>query len=231
MDFKKLKHDLINQSDKRKILLLQALRWRLTKADTVELRHRELTSYIASDLLSFRSERITNNFIDLLKSPNSTIREFMARLINALASLNHGRSYLTSNLEMVKVIIQTLRDEEEDTYTKKNLFAALQKLSLRYKAQMLMIHENVIDYLTSQLQECEKMSDYSLEYATALIMNLVMKKAGKKKVLYIYPRLVKVLSELIGSENLQQYVNAALYHILSIPQVKEHAREIVQFLI
>ena len=42
-----------------------------------------------------------------------------------------GRSYLTSNLELVKTMQAALRKEKEDNFTRKNLLAALQKLSLR----------------------------------------------------------------------------------------------------
>jgi translation initiation factor 2B subunit (eIF-2B alpha/beta/delta family) len=195
----KLKHDLINQSEKRKIHILQALRWRLTKADSTELRQRVLTSYIAADILNCRSERISNNLIDLLKSPNQNIKEFMARLINAFSSLNHGRSYLASNLDLIKRVFTVLKVEKEDTYTKKNLLAALQKLSLRHRLQMLMINENLIDYLIGLLEDNETLSDYSLEYAVALFMNLTLKNSGKKKCITDHRRILKVISELLGN--------------------------------
>lgn len=199
IDLPRIKHDLINHSEKRKVLILQALRWRLTKADSTELRQRELTRYIAADILNFRSTRNTNNFIDLLKSPNHNIKEFMARLINAFSSLNHGRSYLASNLELIKRVFAVLKAEKDDTYTKKNLLAALQKLSLRHRLQMLMINENLIDYLINLLEDTEVLSDYSLEYAVALFMNLTLKNAGKKKCVNDHKRILKVISELLGN--------------------------------
>ncbi len=211
MDFMKLKHDLINQSEKRKILILQALRWRLTKADSTELRQRVLASYIAADILNCRSERMSNNLIDLLKSPNQHIKEFMARLINAFASLNHGRSYLASSLDLIKRVFSVLRAEKEDTYTKKNLLAALQKLSLRHRLQMLMINENLIDYLINLLEDNEKLSDYSLEYAVALFMNLTLKNSGKKKCIKDHTRILKVISELLGNSSTVTFAIGNLY--------------------
>ncbi len=171
----------------------------MTKADSTELRQRVLTTYIAADILNCRSERISNNFIDLLKSPNHHIKEFMARLINAFASLNHGRSYLASNLELIKRVFLVLKAEKDDTYTKKNLLAALQKLSLRHRLQMLMINENLIDYLINLLEDSEVLSDYSLEYAVALFMNLTLKNSGKKKCIADHKRILKVISELLGN--------------------------------
>lgn len=91
LDYQKIKHGLLNKPEKRQISLLQALRWRLTKAESIEQRHRILTCYIAGDLLNCRSEKQNSNpIIELLKSPNYTIKEFMARLINTFASLNQG---------------------------------------------------------------------------------------------------------------------------------------------
>jgi hypothetical protein len=136
LDFLKIKSDLINQNEKRQLLLLQALRWRLTKAETVEMRQRFLTAYITGDLLNCRSERVPNNMIELLKSPSLAVREYMARLVNSFASLNHGRSYLASNLDLVKTMHFVLRNEKEDNFIRKNLLAALQKLSLRYLIEL-----------------------------------------------------------------------------------------------
>jgi hypothetical protein len=131
LDFLKIKHDLIHQNEKRQLGLLQALRWRLTKSESTDLRQRILTSFITGDILNCRSERVPNNIIALLNSPNEMIRQYMARLINTFASLNHGRSYLASNLEVVKTMHVVLRGEKDDNFTRKNLLAALQKLSLR----------------------------------------------------------------------------------------------------
>lgn len=111
-------------------MLLQALRWRLTKAESIDQRQLALTQYISGDLLNCRSDKMPNSLIDLLKSQND-LRQYMSRLLNAFASLNHGRSYLASNLELVKTMLNVLRNEKEDTYSRKNLVAALQKLSLR----------------------------------------------------------------------------------------------------
>ena len=152
---------------------------------------------------------------------------------------------------MIKRVFSVLKSEKEDTYTKKNLLAALQKLSLRHRLQMLMINENLIDYLINLLEDNETLSDYSLEYAVALFMNLTLKNSGKKKCINDHKRILKVISELLGNsptvniltknfyliiglfnfilihKKIQTYVNASLYNILSVPQIKEHAKTIV----
>ena len=90
LDFAKIKHDLVNQNERRQLLLLQALRWRLTKCETADLRQKVLNSYIVGDILNCRSDRFPNQMLSLLNAPSDGIRQYMARLMNAFASLNHG---------------------------------------------------------------------------------------------------------------------------------------------
>lgn len=92
MDYGKIKHDLMSPAgnEKRQICLLQALRWRLTRAESTEERQKILTEYTNGDLLDFDNEKKPSSVIDLFESSNSTVREYMARLINTFASLNLG---------------------------------------------------------------------------------------------------------------------------------------------
>lgn len=231
LDFVKIKHDLIHQNESRQLTLLQALRWKLTKAESTEQRQRILTSYVTADLLNFRHQKPATSIIDLLKSPNDLIKQFMARLINTFASLNYGRSYLASSSDLVKNMIIALRYEKEDSYTRKNLLAALQKLSLRNNLHLLMINENAIDYLVDLFEDNESLSDYSLEYAVALFMNLTLKKTGKYKCINDHKRILKVLTDLLSNSSIeaQNYINGALYSILTVPQIRLYAKEIVIF--
>lgn len=90
LDFSKIKHDLMHGNERRQLVLLQSLRWRLTRAESVEHRQKYLNSYIVGDLLNCRSEKIPNDLIDLIMSPNDNVRQYTVRLVNTLASLNHG---------------------------------------------------------------------------------------------------------------------------------------------
>lgn len=56
----------------------------------MEQRQKILDSYVRADLLNLNNEKHAESIIDLLKSNNDTIKEFMARLINTFASLNLG---------------------------------------------------------------------------------------------------------------------------------------------
>jgi hypothetical protein len=64
-----------------------------------------------------------------------------------------------------------------------------------------MINDNVIETLIDLLEKNESLSDYSLEYAIALLMNLTLKEKGKEKCSINCKKCVKVVSELLGNSN------------------------------
>lgn len=88
-----------------------------------------------------------------------------------------------------------------------------------------MILFDVIQWIVETIRdELDSLSDYTLEYATALLMNLSLRKQGKDKCEAI-PDILTILNELIESENLQvrTHVNGTLYSILTRKSLKQHA--------
>jgi hypothetical protein len=71
----------------------------------------------------------------------------------------------------------------------------------RQKLQNLMVNDNLIETLIDLLEKNESLSDYSLEYAIALLMNLTIKDSGKKRCALYYKKCLKVLTELLGNSN------------------------------
>lgn len=72
------------------------------------------------------------------------------------------------------------------------------------------------------------MTDYSIEYATALLMNLSLRDAGKDKCEEPDIELLNVLNDLVEHENLQvrTYVNGTLYSIFTRKKLREEAMEL-----
>ena len=72
------------------------------------------------------------------------------------------------------------------------------------------------------------MTDYSIEYATALLMNLSLRDAGKDKCEEPDIELLNVLNDLVEHENLQvrTYVNGTLYSIFTRKKLREEAKEL-----
>lgn len=66
-----------------------------------------------------------------------------------------------------------------------------------------MIQLDMIKWIANVLKnEGESLSDYSIEYATALLMNLSLRAAGKDKCEDPDIELLKVLNDLVEHENL-----------------------------
>ncbi|XP_045337654.1 lisH domain-containing protein ARMC9 isoform X12 [Leopardus geoffroyi] len=225
LDYEKLKKDLIWGSDRLKAFLLQALRWRLTTSLPGEQRETVLEAYIGNDLLDCHSHG-QRSVLQLLHSKSEVVRQYMARLINAFASLAEGRLYLAQTTRVLRMLEERLKEEDEDVVTRENILGALQKFSLRRPLQTAMIRDGLIFWLIDILKDPDCLSDYTLEYSVALLMNLCLRSAGKNMCAKVAGLVLKVLSDLLGHENheIQPYVNGALYSILSIPSIREEAR-------
>ncbi|XP_066503345.1 lisH domain-containing protein ARMC9 isoform X2 [Hoplias malabaricus] len=225
LDYEKLKCDLMNGSDRLKALLLQALRWRLTRSVQGEQRDTVLQAFISNDLLICCSTK--QSLLHLLKSKNDIVRQYTARLVNAFASLSDGRAYLSQCSSLLKLLVECLRTEEKDSVARENVLGALQKLSLKRFHQSSLIRQGLISWLVDELQDSDSLSDYTLEYAVALLMNLCLRTQGKRKCTERAKHVLKVLTDLLGHENheIRPYVNGVLYSILSVPAVRQEAKE------
>uniref|UniRef100_A0A3B3RF79 LisH domain-containing protein ARMC9 n=1 Tax=Paramormyrops kingsleyae TaxID=1676925 RepID=A0A3B3RF79_9TELE len=228
LDYERLKKDLSSGTDRLKALLLQALRWRLTRSLPGEQRDTVLQAFVANDLL----DRHTNGqkgVLRLMKSSDEVVRQYTARLLNAFASLSEGRMYLSQIPSLMKILERALKTERKDSVTRENVLGALQKLSLRRPQQSAMIEHGLISWLVDELQESDSLSDYTLEYSVALLMNLCLRSQGRKKCAERADQVLRVLTDLLGHENdeIRPYVNGALYSILGIPAVRGKAREMV----
>ncbi|KAI4828879.1 hypothetical protein KUCAC02_022951 [Chaenocephalus aceratus] len=162
LDYEKLKKDLVEGSDRLRALLLQALRWTsllalfltsflrgLTRSLPGEQRDTMLQAFISNDLLERYSTK-QKTVLHLMSSRNEIVRQYMARLINAFASLAEGRVYLSHIPILLKRLTEALRMEEKDSVTRENVLVALQKLSLRRSQQTAMIADDLIGWLVDE---------------------------------------------------------------------------------
>uniref|UniRef100_A0A8C1XC81 LisH domain-containing protein ARMC9 n=1 Tax=Cyprinus carpio TaxID=7962 RepID=A0A8C1XC81_CYPCA len=219
LDYEKLKKDLVNGSDRLKALLLQALRWRLTRSLHGEQRDTVLQAFISNDLLERYSSK-QKTVLNLMKSKNEVVRQYMARLINAFASLCDGRMYLSQIPSLLRFLLDSLKTEEKESVTRENVLAAMQKLSLRRAQQSAMIRDGLICWLVKELHDSDCLSDYTLEYAISLLMNLCLRTQGNRYTWIKVSGMLKFQMFII-----RYYVNGALYSILSMPEIREEAKQ------
>lgn len=92
-----------------------------------------------------------------------------------------------------------------------------------------MIQLDMIKWISGVLKnEGDQLSDYSIEYATALLMNLSLRSSGKDKCEEPTISLLQVLNDLVEHDNLQvrTYVNGTLYSIFTRKKLREEAKEL-----
>ncbi|XP_065842668.1 lisH domain-containing protein ARMC9-like [Oscarella lobularis] len=226
LNYNKIKSDLKVLPERNRVLLLQALRWRLTKSVAGEQRDTVIRSYVEQDLLGCNQQSSHNDTMSSnLRSKAVLVREYTARLYNTVASLHKGRAYLCQYPDLLLLLNEVLVTEKGDSLARRNVLGCMQKLSLSRRLQSIMIEQGTVEWLLSILQDQDSLSEYSLHYAAALMMNLCLRSSGKRRCVSLAGDILKVLLELIEHEDLEirSYVNGTLYSLLGETTIKEEA--------
>lgn len=87
---------------------------------------------------------------------------------------------------------------------------------LRRNLVTIMINENLTEWLIDLLEDNEELTDYTLEYAIALLMNLCLRSEGKRRCAKIHEKTLKVLTELLGNSNPEVFEIAFNYFLYSL---------------
>ncbi|XP_014488444.1 PREDICTED: lisH domain-containing protein ARMC9-like isoform X2 [Dinoponera quadriceps] len=239
LDFKKIKLHLLNGDVKTKLLLLQALRWKITFAQSA-VRDEVLHEYMSHDLLGLHGQIASDNSKQLLPClltageayARHLLQQFIARLLNTLASFRCGRDYLSVGSTVVNATFTCLDNnyaDGVDPFACDMLMAMLQKLSLRRQQRIYMIESGLLEWLISHLHDnCRVMNLYRLDYATALLMNLSLHRLAHARAAKISSLLVSTLLILLSIDHTPsvQYINETLKNFLSNPVINEEAKKI-----
>eukprot|EP00762_Andalucia_godoyi_P004331 ANDGO_05445.mRNA.1 LisH domain-containing protein ARMC9 OS=Pongo abelii GN=ARMC9 PE=2 SV=1 len=179
--------------------------------------------------------------VELLRSSSPILVESLVRFINVVSCHSAGRLYLVFSavvknvrgaepemppLPLIVELCRILKAQDSETPLLRNALGALQKCSLRRRAQAEMVRRDVIKWLVGFLKNTENLSEYSVEYATALLMNLALRFDGKRKCDEVGDGLLLTLMDLLEYDNPQvrTYVNGMLYSILTVGSIRERAR-------
>ncbi|KAG5459943.1 MAG: hypothetical protein BJ554DRAFT_8075, partial [Olpidium bornovanus] len=178
--------------------------------------------------VGFASGGVSSVISALLESRYMPIREQAAKLASCVAGENVGRDYLLQgNAKIIKALANALVKEDHENSVREGLLCVLQKLSIRRSAQSAMNDFGLVPYLLAILVDTESASDATVAHASALLMNLCVRSAGRRQCLASDPsRALQVLSDLVEHENVQvkTYVNGTLYSILADHAAREAAR-------
>ncbi|XP_018302916.1 lisH domain-containing protein ARMC9 [Mycetomoellerius zeteki] len=239
LDYKKIKLHLINGDVKTKLLLLQALRWKITLVQSAE-QDEILHEYISRDLLGLHGQIASDNGKSILPClltageayARHLLQQFTARLLNTLASFRCGRDYLSVGSSVINVTFACLDNnyaDGVDPFACDMMVAMLQKLSLRRQQRIYMIESGLLEWLINHLHDkCRIISLYRLEYATALLMNLSLHRLAQARVSKISSLLMSTLIVLLSIDHTSSlpYINGALNNFLNNPIINEEARKI-----
>ncbi len=104
--------------------------------------------------------------------------------------------------------------------------STVEKCSVKRKAQTALIQLGLIPWILTMLKEPDRFDVYTLEYLTALLMNLSLRSEGRR--VFQDPKLgaLQVLASLLNVENVEvlSHINGTLYSILGLPTVRAQAK-------
>ncbi|XP_060838864.1 lisH domain-containing protein ARMC9-like [Rhopalosiphum padi] len=232
----KIKHELREgNSTKNKLLILQALRWRLTKsenrADTVSM----IKKYDLLDLCKSKAEQGLMKWLLMTNGPHP-LQQMISRLLNALASFKRGRRYLTGSPFLLRLIITQLISSQHfwDTITSNMLLGTLQKLSTGSRARKRMIGNGLTTWLADQLVrkseftgDRNKYEMYDLEYSLALYMSLCQCQSAVRACGSRARNLLKSLSVFMTTldVDIMPCISGILYNLFKNPEMIAIAKE------
>ncbi|CAD8075828.1 unnamed protein product [Paramecium sonneborni] len=208
--------------------VLQALRWRITRARSALERRSVVVAYQTHDLIGTHQRNIILAQHLMFKAA-PIIQCQTLKLMNALASDYDGRTYLTSNSQLIKLLIELIKKDQSDSIKRKNAIGTLQKLSLRKQSQIWMLDNDII-YVALTILQREKfnLSEYTYEYITALIMNLSLSSRGRDALSMNKELAFEVLFELIEYPNdqIRTFTNGTFYSMFSRRELRDYAYQL-----
>ena len=172
---------------------------------------------------------LSNNSLFKQLLSNKNINLEVIKLVNSLANYNIGKNYLLSNNNIIEDIVKLMIAENTDTPLRQNCLGSLQKFSLRNEPQNKLIELNVIHYLIDIFMfQGDILSDYSIEYGLALLMNLSLRKDGKEKFEAVGEKIINILIKYLKYDNIQilTCINGMLYSLIKMKKIRKLAVEL-----
>ncbi len=228
IDMEKIKQALNQEiyiEDKKLLHILQEIRYRIYNKENPELRQLTLFQIFYYDLLGTLSD---SDFFKRILS-NKVLNLEIMKLVNGLANFNKGKNYLLSKSNIIEDIVKCMIAEKKDTELRQNCLGAIQKFTLRIEPQNKLIELNVIHYLVDIFtNESNSLSDYSIEYGLALLMNLSLRKEGKEKFEAVGDSIIKIILKFLNYENIQilTCINGMLYSLLKKKKIRDLAKSL-----
>ena len=214
----------IQVDDNKLIYIFREIRLRIFRRNNRQLSELTLYELFMYDLFGTLSKS-SYLFHELIN--NQILNLEVMKILNSLASMNKGRNYLLAKETLIDDIVQCMIREKTDSDLRQKCLGTIQKFTLRSQPQNKLIELNVIHYIVSLFaNEADTLSDYTIEYGLALIMNLSLRKAGREKFEAIADKTIQILQKFMDKDNIQVLtcINGTLYSLLKKQKFKNEAR-------
>lgn len=206
--------------------VLRALLQRLASAEApLPQRRGFLVAIACFDVISIRARPATLS--ELLA--DVSLAELTLGLMAVVVCEAVGRSYIVGNLACVESVIEILKAQPLDSSMHIQALAAMQRLSLRRVPQNRMIQLGLVEWVIGVLgwqgESIQGMpSEFSLEFSSAMLMNLALRTAGKRKC--VEHDVLAVAQNLIDHWNpqIRTHINGTLYSLLSVASFRAQAQ-------
>ena len=228
IDMRKFIQALNNEiyiEDEKLIHIFQEIRFRIFNKENKNLQELTLYEIFYYDLFGTLSKD-SKIFKRLLSNKNLNLE--VMKLVNSLANFNKGKNYLLSKNSLIEDIVKCMISEKNDSELRQNCLGTIQKFTLRNEPQNKLIELNVIHYLVDIFSyQCESLSDYTIEYGLALLMNLSLRKEGKEKFEAVGDKIINIIIKFLNYENIQilTCINGILYSLLKKKKIRELAKD------
>ena len=232
-EFLKLKGDENDQvnidNDLKSAFIIREMRLRAFRRNDAQLKQLTLYSIFFYDL--FYKFNLLKEILSRKKDYPNISLEIM-KLMNKLSCLKKGRNYLlmkSNSLLMIEDLFNNLKSEKQDTELRQNILATLQKFTPRLDPINKLIDLGIIKWLIDTFTyEMNTLSDSTIEYGLALLLNLSLNKNGRNKFEEDSERTIQILIHYLNKDNnvqIQTSINGALYSLLRKKGLKEAAKK------
>ena len=181
-----------------------------------------------SEIINQKEKKSEKNLFKILSKNKKTQITFY-EILNKLSLDYLFRGSLIKNSKIILNLIKILKSEKTDSNYRRIILALLQKISLRRKAQNLMLENNVMEMIFYILEKEKKdLCDFSKEYFLTLLMNLSLNFKGKvifekDSKFYYVNLLLEILENCTHSQ--RYFINGIIYSILLNEKIRKLALE------
>lgn len=209
--------------------IIREIRYRIFKRNDYQMRQLTLYSIFYYDLI-YRFNLLKTVLEKKSDYPYFSLE--IMKLMSRLSSLKKGRNYLLMNsnsMNMIENLFYHLKAEKQDTKLRQNLLVTLERFTPRLEAINKLIEIGIIKWLIDVFTyEINTLSDRTIAYGLAMLLNLSLNKNGINKFEEDSERTIQILINFFNQDNneeVQTSVNSALYSLLRRKALKEAAKK------